>query len=297
MEKVMMKTIRAMFATDMDGTLLPSGGDFAESDLWALDRLGKMGVTRVIANGRSPFSFNRMMGNRELPVDYLVLSSGAAIADYRTGEFLRTVYIDVSAARDLVDRISGIFPDFCIQHAVPESHVFHYVYSSGSNPDLERRIELYRDHCSPLEEIDQVGLTTQAVIIVPRSEWNPGMLRNTMDAIGEDFSILRSTSPLDGQSMWIEVFPRNVSKSSGVEWLAHRLGVPQDAVAAVGNDYNDHDLLQWAGHAFVVADSPEHLRSSFVEVAPVGEGGVTEAVERWLKEMGQPMGDNGWPSC
>jgi hydroxymethylpyrimidine pyrophosphatase-like HAD family hydrolase len=280
----------------MDGTLLPSGGDFAESDLRALDRLGEMGVTRVIATGRSPFSFNRMMGDREIPVDYLVLSSGAAIVDYRTGEYLRTVYIDAPSARGLVEKIAEIFPDFCIQHAVPQSHVFHFVYSSGSNPDLQRRIELYRDHCSPLEGMEQVGVTTQVVIIVPRSQWNSGLLQKTMHVIGPEFSLLRTTSPLDGRSIWIEVFPRNVSKSSGVEWLSKRLGIPREAVAAVGNDYNDHDLLKWAGHAFVVADSPEHMRSTFIEVAPVGKGGVTEAVERWLKEMGQPMGDNGWPS-
>jgi hypothetical protein len=96
--------------------------------------------------------------------------------------------------------------------------------------------------------------------------------------------VIRTTSPLDHRSTWIEVFPADVSKSRTTGWLAGRLGVPRERTAAVGNDYNDLDLLEWAGMAFVTANSPHELKQRFPAVASNNDAGVSEAIERWLKQ-------------
>lgn len=96
-------------------------------------------------------------------------------------------------------------------------------------------------------------------------------------------SIIRSTSPLDGKSTWIEVFASNVSKSNGAIWLADKLNVNQQNVFAVGNDYNDLDLLEWAGKSFIVRNAPEVLKKRFHAVASNDCGGVAEAIHLWLE--------------
>ncbi len=283
-----------IFATDFDGTLHKPGRDFHRSDILALECLGSMNILRVIATGRSPFSFDRMMGERNLPVDYLVLSSGAAIQDYRTGEFLWTASSDKALTSRAVNWLSSTGYDFCVQGEIPRSHIFTYSYSSGSNPDLERRIALYTGYCRPIQKGDENSVSTQIVIIVPPGRQD-GVVREITESLGESYNILRTTSPIDGESLWVEVFPANVSKSSGVERLAARFGLSGSDAAAVGNDYNDHDLLEWAGHGFVVKDSPEHLRSRFTEVSSVNEGGVAEAARLWLVKTGQLSEKDRWP--
>jgi len=283
-----------LFATDMDGTLLLPGQDFNRQDILALDSLGKMNILRVIASGRSPFSFYRMMGEKILPVDYLVLSSGAGILDYRTGEYLRTSSMPVTQTFYAVRQLTDNGYDFCLQGTDPGSHVFTYSYGSEYNPDMENRIAIYAGHCRPLEDDDGKRVSTQLVVIIPPGR-QEGALGKVTDLLGESYSILRSTSPLDGKSLWIEVFPAGVSKSTGVEWIASRHGITGKDVAAVGNDYNDHDLLEWAGHAFVVEDSPEHLRTRFREVPSVSEGGVAEAARLWLIERGELSEGDAWP--
>ncbi len=283
-----------LFATDMDGTLLLPGQDFNHRDMLALDSLGKMNILRVIASGRSPFSFYRMMGERILPVDYLVLSSGAAILDYRTGESLRTSSMAATQTSNAVRQLTDYGYDFCLQGTDPESHVFTYNYVSECNPDMESRIALYAGHCRPLEDGDGKRVSTQLVIIIPPGS-QEGVHGKVTELLGESYSILRTTSPIDGKSLWIEVFPAGVSKSTGVEWIASRHGITGRDAAAVGNDYNDHDLLEWAGHAFVVEDSPEHLRTRFREVPSVSEGGVAEAARLWLIERGELSEDDTWP--
>jgi hydroxymethylpyrimidine pyrophosphatase-like HAD family hydrolase len=48
---------------------------------------------------------------------------------------------------------------------------------------------------------------------------------------------------------------------------------------AVGNDYNDLDLLEWADHAYVVGNAPAELRARYTAVASNEEGGFSAAVK------------------
>lgn len=283
-----------IFATDFDGTLHMPGRDFHREDILALECLGSLNILRVIATGRSPFSFDRMMGKRTLPVDYLVLSCGAGIQDYQTGEFLNKASMNEALTSRAVNWLSNSGYDFCVQGEIPRNHVFTYSYNSGSNPDMQRRISLYAGYCRPIQKGDENSVSTQIVIIVPPGRQD-GVVREVIESLGKSYNILRTTSPLDGESLWVEIFPAGVSKSSGVEWLAARFGLSGSDAAAVGNDYNDHDLLEWARHAFVVKDSPEHLRTRFTEVSSVNEGGVAEAARLWLVQTGQLSEVDCWP--
>ena len=62
-----------LFITDFDGTLLRTDRTLADKDLETLQRLGDMNVVRVIATGRSLYSFNRTVGS-SLPIDYIIFS-------------------------------------------------------------------------------------------------------------------------------------------------------------------------------------------------------------------------------
>ncbi|MCG8615242.1 MAG: HAD hydrolase family protein, partial [Desulfobacterales bacterium] len=92
-----------------------------------------------------------------------------------------------------------------------------------------------------------------------------------------DFSVIHATSPLDHRSAWIEVFHPEVSKSRSVNWLTDKLGISQDRVVAVGNDYNDHDLLEWAGLGLLVANGPDDMKERFTAVATNNRCGVSDA--------------------
>jgi hydroxymethylpyrimidine pyrophosphatase-like HAD family hydrolase len=93
-----------------------------------------------------------------------------------------------------------------------------------------------------------------------------------------------TTSPLDGRSRWIEIFPKEVSKALAAVRIAIDLGIPEQAVMAIGNDYNDTDLLKWAARSFVVNDAPEELLALFPVVRSGDESDFSEAVALWREE-------------
>lgn len=269
-----------LFVTDLDGTLLRSDRTFAAADLAGLRRLGELGVARVVATGRSIFSFETVRP-AELPVDYVIFSSGAGIAAHPGGRILRRASLEPAETRHAVNVLRSLHLDFMVQRSIPDTHIFGYVSAGDANPDFEARISLYRRFAFPLpEDLDRFGPATQLVAIVPPAQ-APAALAGVRRML-QGLTIIRTTSPLDGRSTWIEIFPAGVSKGQTAEWLAAELAVSRAHTLSVGNDFNDWDLLEWAQTRFVMANAPTELRERFPTVASNDGCGVAEAIDRWL---------------
>ncbi|MCP4117347.1 MAG: HAD-IIB family hydrolase [Desulfobacteraceae bacterium] len=281
--------IPGMFITDLDGTLLRDDKRLADSDISALEALGARGITRVVATGRSWDSFREIMEKlgfmgpgRVLPVDYVIFSTGAGIMAFPQADLIQQYALDPSE----VDRITTYFEgqglDYMVHKPIPRTREFVFRSHGRSNPDFWSRIELYR-HCASVMEpgkINGFGRATQVLAIVPKNE-APGVVSRARQAL-TGLSVIKATSPLDNRSVWIEVFPRSVSKSQAASWLGKRLGADPANVVALGNDYNDLDLLDWAGYGFVVDNAPADLKSRFRTVCSNNRCGVARAIfEVW----------------
>ena len=163
-----------------------------------------------------------------------------------------------------------------VHRTIPDNHMFAYVRANEGNTDFERRIELYRQFAIPRGDADgDFGPATQLLAVSLLAE-----IRTAMT----DFNVIQTTSPLDGKSTWVEIFPSTVSKSQTAAWLARTLEIDNHSIVAVGNDYNDLDLLQWSACAYVVDNAPADMKSRFACVASNNNGGVAEAAERWMVE-------------
>lgn len=288
-----------MFITDLDGTLFNDEKRINPLDLQSLKRLGDMGIIRVFATGRSLYSFQQAVEKNgfynfceDMPVDYLICSTGACIikCNADNGSNNCKIIKKHSLTSEDVSRIATYFDtlklDYMIHRPVPDSHYCLYKQQSQSlSLDFKLRIEIYKDFIKPINYLGAVrdfGESTEVLTIVPYEDGH-----KTADMIElalSEFSVVRATSPLNEQFLWIEIFNKSVSKSQAVSWLAKELDVKQQEVVAVGNDYNDLDMLKWAGHSFVVRNAPQMLKDKFtsrdklMEVASNNDCGVSEAI-------------------
>jgi HAD superfamily hydrolase (TIGR01484 family) len=280
---------RGLFITDLDGTLLDGQRRISVVHWSALADLRQQGFVVAAATGRSIHSWDLLLERLGLAaedvrklLDYVIVSTGAGILETLNGRLLRTLHLEldqVEAAVSLLDRLKL---DYMVHRAIPDTAQFLYCQHSNDNPDFSRRLQLYSTYATPISQnhLQEYGAVTQILVIVP------GLTGHEMAARLAELlplcSVIKATSPLDGESMWIEIFHRQVSKSGAAAWLAAHCGIARAEVCAVGNDYNDEDLLAWAGRAYVVANAPEVLRRRFPTVAANEHGGVAEAAARWL---------------
>jgi hydroxymethylpyrimidine pyrophosphatase-like HAD family hydrolase len=166
--------------------------------------------------------------------------------------------------------------DYMVHKAIPETVYFLYKSHGRENPDFHKRIHLYRSFASPLHHDSLLyESATQVLAVVPRSLSSERVAQMKSDLAG--YSVIHATSPLDHQSAWIEVFHHRASKSQAAAWLAAGLKIPRTRVVAVGNDFNDQDLLEWSGRSFCVANAVSGLGTGIMMPASNNDHGVTRA--------------------
>jgi hypothetical protein len=268
-----------MVVSDLDGTLLDSSHRLSTADRETLVELGRRGVIRVVATGRSLFSARRVLAE-DFPIDFLAHSSGAGIVSWPVQRSVRAVHMTPCAATGLARELSARGLDFMLHRAIPDNHHFYAHESGRDNVDFERRYRLYAEYAEELRTpFTSDESMCQAIVIDPPPR--PGSLAELRAALPK-FQIIRTTSPLDGKSTWIEIFPIGVGKAIAASWLREREGCRGSACVAVGNDYNDLDLLDWADLPFVVSNAPDELRSRYSTVASNDANGFTEAVRKAL---------------
>ena len=274
---------KGLFITDFDGTLLRPDGSLAKCDLDALETLARCGVRTAVATGRSLYSFINSPGV-DLPVDYVIFTTGAGVVTQTGHKLLYQVNIPSGVVARTLEYLKESALDFMLHHPVGENHKYVYRRVSPENPDFERRIERYKEFGKPLNSMQGSGFgpAAQFLAVVPPERTHEVLREVKRELPG--LSIVRSTSPLDHESTWVEFFHPDVSKSKTAAWLASSLNVDPMDTMAVGNDYNDLDLLEWAAQGFVVENAPDDLKCSFQQVASNNNGGVAEAVSRWLNE-------------
>jgi HAD superfamily hydrolase (TIGR01484 family) len=268
-----------LFIMDFDGTLLRSDRTFSSIDLDALGQLGELGIIRAIATGRSLYSFNTVdIG--DLPLDFVIFSMGAGVMQHAGGRVVRRVSLEPHEVKRACEILKTHRLDFMVHRTIPDNHMFSYFRSNEGNDDFERRLKLYSRFAVPINETtDGFGPATQLLAVVP-DRGSAAVLEKVRRELPE-YSVIRTTSPLDGKATWIEIFPNAVSKSRTAAWLAEKLKIDNRNIVSVGNDYNDLDLLEWTAGSYVVDNAPADLKKRFVGVASNNNGGVAEAAKRW----------------
>jgi len=264
----------SMVVTDLDGTLLGPDGRISPADRQTLQMLGERNIVRVIATGRSLYSV-RCAIDPLFPIDYVIFSSGAGVMEWPSQDLLHVHHLSSEQTGLVAGYLIESSLDFMLHLPIPENHRFFY-HNTGSAPfDFMARLRRYREFATPLNVSDRdYGQSCQFVAITGNDTGPYHAIREYF----EHLRVIRTTSPLDGDSIWIEIFPRSVSKSLAAQWLCDRLQIPAHEVLGIGNDYNDIDLLEWASSAVVVSNAPAELRSCFEVTGSNMENGFTQAV-------------------
>ena len=269
--------LSAMLVTDLDGTLLDTASRLSARNRAALEALGAAGVLRVVATGRSLYSADRVL-SEDFPIDYLVFSTGVGTLRWPRRDPLWSFRFHERDVRRAIDVLEAADLDYAVHLAPPHNHHFYYRASGAVNADFWRRRELYRDFARPWKPCRLDGLRASQLIVIEDEERPSSYARLAGELRG--LSVVRTTSPLDHRSRWIEIFPREVSKSQAAERIRRSHGVDRRRVSAVGNDYNDADLLEWAANAYVVDNAPDDLKALYTVVASNYEDGFADVAWR-----------------
>ena len=105
-----------------------------------------------------------------------------------------------------------------------------------------------------------------------------------LDASGleNEITVLRTEYVARDLSL-VDVLNTDCSKGHALERWANYRGIPREQVMAIGDNYNDVEMLAFAGMPFIMGNACEELRNNGWRVTlPNDQNGVAAAVEQAL---------------
>jgi hydroxymethylpyrimidine pyrophosphatase-like HAD family hydrolase len=146
---------------------------------------------------------------------------------------------------------------------------------------LEKNLQ-YIEFVAPLEN----ALTDdpiQAMFCGPIARMQMALNILEAGAYRDRITVLRTEYPARDLCI-VDVLNRACSKRHALErWARHR-GIPRTQVMAIGDNYNDAEMLAFAGVPFIMGNACQELRSNGWQVTLTNdECGVAAAIEQVLE--------------
>jgi hypothetical protein len=268
--------------TDLDGTLLNGDHQISEPNLQNLIKLGEQQVCRVAATGRSLYSMKKVL-TPDMPFDYVIFSTGAGIMNWSKQTIIQASHIEAEYIKPTFQKLIKLNQDFMFHAPIPENHRFVYVPGRGL-PDFYRRISLYEPYSlswdGKYNSLWQEG--TQFMVVADNNDEH---LYLQLINLLKPLKVIRTTSPLDHYSLWLEIFAPEVSKGSAVQSLLDLTGLNRTNLMVIGNDFNDYEMLKLTQQAYVTENAPYALKQEFKIVADYNNHGFADAVSQWLDAL------------
>lgn len=262
--------MKAVFI-DIDGTLLNSDGYISDKNVNSLYMLRKNGYFVVLATGRSPFSVSKVI-DKTLPVDYLIFSTGIGIMNFLTDEILVSYSIDEAKTYEIVQFLNNTCYNYFVHLQAPNNHKNFYrkIYEC---PNFDKRLEFFNGHSLP---IDGSFFSSTQFIVFLDNEIQFEELEKKILSKFPQISTVKATSPYDS-GLWFEIYPQNINKGFAVNEFCKLFNINQ--TFAIGNDFNDIQMLDICKKSFVVDNCPQQLKNKYISVASNDNDGVSQAIE------------------
>ena len=285
----------ALVAFDIDGTLMPSDGTrMSERTMRTLREAVAAGIEVCIATGRRAAYAMPLLDPIGLaPETVLISSNGASTRDF-AGNLMDRFYLELDTARALCGELR------------PFGGTMVFTFDTGHNPDrrdlvlesmdrLHDRIALWveanREHIEqvdPLERVfDRGEPPMQGMVCGTVAEMDAAERHLLTTPFAAQIEMHR-TEYADRDLSILDILPLGCNKGVALSKLAASRGLPREMVMAVGDNWNDVEMLRWAGQPVLMGNAAAPLReearlSGWQITATNDEDGAARALEEALE--------------
>ena len=268
-----------LIGIDVDGTLLDSHSQLSPANRDAIHDAVAAGIHVALVTGRS-YPFARPVAD-PLPSSISLIVSNGAVERAMDGSTLARRLLDRHVAQQVLDSTRPfrsaaalIFDRDAERQLVFESMDWEH---PGRKAYWMRNQTLIAQ-AVPLEE----ALIEDPIQVM----FNGGveMMRGLADALrhqARDFSVSLTEYAHRDFSL-IDITAPNATKGRALAWRARELGLTRDEVMAVGDNFNDLEMLEYAGCPVVMANAVAPLRDRGWHVTGhQDDGGLASAIRRF----------------
>jgi Cof subfamily protein (haloacid dehalogenase superfamily) len=283
-----------LVAIDVDGTLLPAVGpeqQLTERTLQALRAAQQAGITVVIATGRRTAYTVPLFVNRGLRADLPLITSNGAVTRTLGGDSIDRCQLEARVARGLCALLRP-FGALVFTFDRPGRGELVLEDLKEANGRIAIWMEANRNAIEVVQPLEDAladgddpiqGMVAGSVVRMREAEaalrespWVTSCESVRTEYPGRDLTIL-------------DLLPQGVSKGWALERLAARMGIDRKETMAIGDNWNDVDMLEWAGQSVLMGNAAQELRTmakmrGWKQAPPNHQDGVAAVLEVAVKK-------------
>jgi Cof subfamily protein (haloacid dehalogenase superfamily) len=259
-------------AIDVDGTLLDSDHLLRDAVKDSLYELAARNIHVVLATARGPQALSPVLRPLQFS-PLLVCFSGAWVGEIdRQSLAPRKVILEkrhsLSVARSIVAT--------ALDHNV-EPHVLTAETWRTRKMSPETMLECQLTECRPIITSDLLedGVEPNKILLIA----SDGDSSQALHIIAD--SVQSVSNPAFSNPNYLEIVPKGANKAAALMHLVAILGLDLSQVAAIGDGYNDIEMIREAGLGIAMGNAPATVQSAADWVTGTNnEAGVAQAVHR-----------------
>jgi hydroxymethylpyrimidine pyrophosphatase-like HAD family hydrolase len=275
-----------LIALDLDGTLINSRWEISEADRCALQQASERGIQIVVVTGRRPAAAAPYIA--KLPCPVTAITSNGALIRTSTGEVVYRDFLPHGIAHQALDAAQAfrpytvaIFDVMCRGQvtmqdtAIPEGPLGWYVKTSSEYlqlvPDLRAAIT-----CDPV----------QLMIGGPIATIEPAEALLRASPCGASVTLTWTKYPERNIALF-DIMNIGCSKGRALKFWAARCGIPASDVMAIGDNFNDRAMLEFAGLPILMGNHIDGLAEPHWAVTGSSDdSGVAMAISAYVLNAG-----------
>ena len=255
-----------LLASDMDGTLLNSEHEISRENTDAIEYFTRNGGTFTLATGRMIHAINLYAQTLTVNAPIIALN-GAIIYDLKAGAPLHIRSHDRDITQ-LVEGLANAFPELGVE-VFTQDRIY-----------ICRGSEISRIHCQiikvpyVLTDVRDVKGKCMKINLTQQPECLDMAERYLNERYPGVFYIVHS------DVYYLEILHIDANKGSGLKTVAEIMGIERADTYAIGDHYNDIELLKNAGFAFAPANAePDVKEAADIVVASNDGHAIMQVIE------------------
>jgi Cof subfamily protein (haloacid dehalogenase superfamily) len=271
-----------LIAIDIDGTLLDPEMRVSRANLQALRRAREAGAEIVLVTGRR-HAFALPIA-QALGFDLWLISSNGAVTRSTGGEFFHRDLLPAATARKLIARMQAFRAHAVLTFDREGKGALVIERADELNAAIARWMEKNAEFIELVIPLEEALVTDPVQVMYCGTVARMAEAQAALAAAGmaRQITVLKTEYPARNLCI-VDILNAGCSKGHAVaRWAQHR-GYPRNQVMAIGDNYNDVEMLEFAGVPFIMGNACAELKQNgWAVTLPNDQSGVAVAVEQVL---------------
>jgi Cof subfamily protein (haloacid dehalogenase superfamily) len=269
-----------LLALDIDGTVLAPDGALCEGAREAVERAQRAGLRVVLCTGRRY--------RTALPVQQalglagpIVLHNGALVKESTSGRTLSAATLASGLCREAIAALRPNGPPLVYVDGYPDTDIV--TERGAAHPTQTEYLEGHGEHCDFVDDLAQVARDDVLMVSVMADDATIAQIgARAARALGSRVHTHEIRNQGYGGRI-LELLAPGTGKWRALRRLAEAWGIEAAAIAAVGDDLNDVEMVREAGLGVAMGNAVAAVRAAADLVAPShAEHGIARAIEMVL---------------